>query len=169
MITPAVNHLFEVNETARKLSKGGAQVFHRIVAKLLFLCKKAWPDILTSVTFLTTQAREPGEDDGKKIELIQKYLIGTRDFVLNLESESTRTVKWWVDTAFSVHRDMTRLYYPEDFRIFCYFPVQPIGTTLPYDTRTRKSNAKGTSSLPELQLIYIHISYVGLPQNASSY
>ena len=46
------NHIFEVNETAVKLSKRGVQAFHMIVAKLLFLCKRARPDILTGATFL---------------------------------------------------------------------------------------------------------------------
>ena len=55
-----------------------------------------------------------------------------------------------------------RLYFPEEFRIFCYFPVQPIRTMLPYATRKRKRNAKVTSSLPVLHLIYIRISTVGL-------
>ena len=56
-----------------------------------------------------------------------------------------------------------RLYFPEELRIFCYFPVQPSGTTLPYATRTQKRKAKETSYLPDLHLIYIRISYLGLP------
>ena len=40
-ITPAGNHPLEVNETARKLSKGDAHSFRTIVAKLLFLCKQS--------------------------------------------------------------------------------------------------------------------------------
>ena len=58
-ITPAANHLFEVNKTTRKLSKKDAQAFHTIVAKLLFLCKQAWSDILTGVAFFMTRVREP--------------------------------------------------------------------------------------------------------------
>ena len=36
-IAPAANHLFELNETACKLSERDAHVFHMIVAKLLFM------------------------------------------------------------------------------------------------------------------------------------
>ena len=49
--------------------------------------------------------REPDEDDNKKLLRILKYISSTRDLVLNLESDSTGTVKWWADAAFVVHHD----------------------------------------------------------------
>ena len=64
------------------------------------------PEILTRVAFLTTRVREPDEDDSKKLARILKYLSGTRDLVLILESDGTGTVKWWVDVAFAVHHGM---------------------------------------------------------------
>ena len=105
-ITPAANHLFGVNNTTRKLSEKDAQAFHTIVAKLIFLCKRAQPDILTGAAFLMMRVRDPDEDDDKKLSRILKYLSGTRDLVLTLESDGTRTVKWWVDAGFAVHHDM---------------------------------------------------------------
>ena len=65
VITPAVNNIFYMNKTARKLSEGEAQTFHTIVAKLLFLCKQERPDILTGVSFLRKRVREPDKDDDK--------------------------------------------------------------------------------------------------------
>ena len=59
-ITPVANHIFEVNNTTCKLSKGYTQAFHTIVTKLLFLCNLERPNILTGVAFLTTRVREPG-------------------------------------------------------------------------------------------------------------
>ena len=56
-ITPAENHIFEVNKTTRKLNNKDAQSFRTIVAKLIFLCKRARTDILTGVAFLTTRMR----------------------------------------------------------------------------------------------------------------
>ena len=78
-ITLAANHIFEVNETAHKLRKSDAQAFHTIVAKILFMCKQAWPYILTKVEFLTTRVREPDEDDDKKLGRILKYLSSMRE------------------------------------------------------------------------------------------
>ena len=74
--------------------------------KLLFLCKRARPDILTGVAFLAMRMREPGEDDDKKLVHIMKYLSVTRYLVLTLEYDGTRSVKWCVDAAFAVHHDM---------------------------------------------------------------
>ena len=105
-ITPTANHLLEVSNTTRKLSKKDAQVFHTIMEKIIFLCKRARRDILIGVASLMTQVREPDEDDGKKLSWILKYICGTRDLVITLESDGTGTVKWWVDAAFTVHHDM---------------------------------------------------------------
>ena len=35
-----------------------------------------------------------------------KYLSGTRDLVLTLESDGTGTIQWWLDAAFAVHHDL---------------------------------------------------------------
>jgi Reverse transcriptase (RNA-dependent DNA polymerase) len=52
--TPAPNHLFEVNSKAEKLSMDKAITFHHHAAKLLFLCKRARPDIQLPTAFLCT-------------------------------------------------------------------------------------------------------------------
>jgi hypothetical protein len=54
-IMPAAQHLFEVNEDPIPLDESQAQVFHFYVAKLLFLCKRARPNIQTSIAYLTTR------------------------------------------------------------------------------------------------------------------
>ena len=105
-ITPAANHIFGVNKTAHKLSERDSQAFHTIVVKVLLLYKRLRPDILDGVAFLTTRVREPDEDDNKKLGRILKYISGTRDIILALESDGTGTVKWWVDAEFAVHHDM---------------------------------------------------------------
>jgi hypothetical protein len=56
--TPAASHLFQLNEDAEKLDKYTAQLFHHNVAKLLFLCKRACPDMQTAIAFLCTQVKE---------------------------------------------------------------------------------------------------------------
>ena len=83
-ITPAENNLFEVNETVRKLIERDAQAFHTIVAKVIYLCMQARPDILNGVDFITMRVREPGKDKEKKLGRTLKYISGTRDIVLTL-------------------------------------------------------------------------------------
>ena len=43
-----------------------AEDFHTYVAKGLFLCKHAHPDIHTTIAFLTTRVTVPETDDWKK-------------------------------------------------------------------------------------------------------
>jgi hypothetical protein len=103
---PAANHLFQVNLDAKKLDKETAQFFHHNVAKLLFLCKRARPDVQTAVAFLTTRVKEPNIDGYKKLGRIMQYLCSTVDLPLALEADNTHIVKWWVDALYAVHPNM---------------------------------------------------------------
>jgi hypothetical protein len=104
--TPAANHLFTVNEDPVPLNEDNADMFHHHTAKLLFLSKRARPDIQTAVAFLTTRVREPDEDDYKKLARCMKYLRGSIDLPLTLEADNLSVVKWWVDASYGVHPDM---------------------------------------------------------------
>ena len=104
--SPAADHLFTVSDTGKKLNREQSEMFHHNVAKLLFLCKRARPDIQTAVAFLTTRVRAPDEDDYKKLARVMKYLRGTRTLPLTLEADNLQLVKWWIDGAFATHRDM---------------------------------------------------------------
>jgi hypothetical protein len=76
--TPAANHLFEVNTEAEKLDETKKEFFHHVVAQLLFLCKRARPDIQTAVAFLCTRVQYPDVDDYKKLVRVIKYLWKTK-------------------------------------------------------------------------------------------
>jgi hypothetical protein len=105
--TAAANHLFEVNEKDPiMLSEEKAILFHHHVAKMLFLCKRARPDIQTAVAFLCTRVKGPDVDDYKKLTRVVKYLRGTLQMPLTLEADNMHVVKWWVDASFAVHPDM---------------------------------------------------------------
>ena len=56
-VTPAASHLVDVDDIAEKLSKESSDIFHHSVAKLLFLCKRARPDVQTAVAFLCTKVK----------------------------------------------------------------------------------------------------------------
>jgi len=57
--TLASSHLFLTNPECRKLPEKTAQLFHRITAKLLYLCKRTRQDIQTAVAFLCTRVKSP--------------------------------------------------------------------------------------------------------------
>jgi hypothetical protein len=65
--TPAASHLFNVNKDAKKLQEESAQLFHHLVAKLLYLSRRTRQDIQTAVAFLCTRVQSPDEDDYKKL------------------------------------------------------------------------------------------------------
>ena len=64
--TTATCNLFNVNDGARKLEEKKAQLFHHLVAKLLYLCRRTRQDIQMAVAFLCTRVKSPDKDDYKK-------------------------------------------------------------------------------------------------------
>jgi len=105
--TPAAEHLFTVNEKATKLPDGLKEEFHTTVAKALFLCKRARPDLQPTVPFLCTRVKSPDVDDWKKLLRMIKYLHSTKDLELTLEADKGDIIlsKWYPDGAFAVHQD----------------------------------------------------------------
>jgi hypothetical protein len=57
--SPAPDNLFTVDEDCEKLPEDMATDFHTIVAKTLYMTKRARPDTCLSVAFLSTRVRAP--------------------------------------------------------------------------------------------------------------
>ena len=104
--TPAAEHLFKINETPTYLDEKEAMFFHHNVEKLLFLCKRACPDMQTFVAFLSTCIQHPDHDDYTKLVRAMKYLRKTITLPLTLEADDLQLVHWWIDGAFATHQDM---------------------------------------------------------------
>ena len=105
-ITPAASHLFNVNEAATKLSNKDGDQFHRSVAQLLFLSKRARPDLQTAVAFLCTRVKAPDVDDQRKLGRVMRHLRETIFLPLVLGADGTGNIYWSVDASFAVHNDM---------------------------------------------------------------
>ena len=73
-----------------------ATAFHNIVAKALYLVKRARPDASVSIAFLTTRVREPGVDDWKKLQHLVDYFKSTTDMPLILGVDNSGVMKWYV-------------------------------------------------------------------------
>ena len=66
--TPAASYLFDMNKGVEtRLPDHLADLYHHNTAKLLFLCKRARPDLQTAVAFLCTRVKKPDVDDYKKL------------------------------------------------------------------------------------------------------
>ncbi|VEU38525.1 unnamed protein product [Pseudo-nitzschia multistriata] len=105
--TPAGHHLFDVNEVNPEiLSEKERVIYHTNTAKLLFLAKRARPDIQLPVAFLCTRVRGADRDDWKKLDRVMKYLRGSIGLPLILGIDGSGQLKWYIDAAFAVHNDM---------------------------------------------------------------
>ena len=79
------------------LDDKAAVKFHHVVDRLLFLCKRARPDLQTAVAFLCTRVQNTDTDDYKKLSRTLKYLRTTAGLPLILGMDGNNTVVWWVD------------------------------------------------------------------------
>jgi len=102
--TPAANYLFVVNQECEKLTEKDAQMFHHMIAKLLYSCKQTRQDIQTAVAFLCMCVMNPDNDDYKKLMQVMQYLCGTQDLTLTIELDEHPN--WWVDSSYAMHPDM---------------------------------------------------------------
>jgi len=103
--TPATDNLFVVQEDSPLLPKKQAEEYHTMVAKGLFVCRRARPDIHTMIAALCTRVRAPTQDDWCKLVRLLKYLNGTKADKLTLSADDLHVVKWYVDASFAVHPD----------------------------------------------------------------
>jgi hypothetical protein len=87
------------------LSKHKAELFHTFVAKGLFLCKRARPDIQPAISFLSTRVKGANQGDWFKLQNMMGFLKKTQDDVLALEADDLGIITWFVDAAFAVHQD----------------------------------------------------------------
>ena len=102
--TPAAEDLFAEGK-GDKLQKETAENYHTFVAKALFACKRARPDIHTATAALCTRVKSPIEDDDKKLLRLMMYLNRTKKDKLILSADDLHVIKWYVDASFAVHPD----------------------------------------------------------------
>ncbi len=77
--TPAPNNLFIGNEDCEKLLKAVLADFHTIVAKTLYVTKRARPNTCLAIAFLTTRVMSPATNDWEKLYQLMEYLRGDHD------------------------------------------------------------------------------------------
>ncbi len=104
VVTPASDGLFNEGQ-GKKLNEERADAYHTMVAKALFLCKRARPDIQPTIAVLCTRVKGPNEADWAKLVRLMKYLNGTRELKLTLSADNLHCIKWYVDASFAVHPD----------------------------------------------------------------
>ena len=105
-ITPASRHLLNVNLESPKLDPARRENFHSTTAKLLYLEKRARPDLELAVSFLTTRVSDPTEQDWNKLCRVMSFLENTKDEVRVIGCDTLESIYTWIDAAYAVHDNM---------------------------------------------------------------
>jgi hypothetical protein len=103
--SPASDNLFLVNMDSQLLDEDDSIMFHSIVAKLLYLSKRARGDILPSVAYLTTRVLTPTIDDWNKLTRLLQYLNHSKSLIMRLSSNGDDQVLCYVDASHHNHAD----------------------------------------------------------------
>ena len=104
--SPAGHHLFNVNEDEVLLNEKRKELFHTITAKLLYIMKRARPDIELAVSFLCTRVQNPNLDDWKKLQRVIGWLEGTINDTRFIGANSLEQLFTWIDASYAVHMNM---------------------------------------------------------------
>jgi len=102
-VHPADEKLFETDGNDQPASD--SKSFHRIVAKLLYLCKRGRPDIALPVHYLCTRVKNPTMQDENKLKRIMGYLKMTLTEPRRINSRPFKRIEAYIDTAHACHED----------------------------------------------------------------
>ena len=105
-VTPASSNLFEKSEPPKFLLPDESDSFHSVVQKLLYIYKRARPDIEPALSFLCTRVSKPTSDDREKLNRVLDYLSDTIDDVRTIGADGLDTLYKWVEASYAVHRNM---------------------------------------------------------------
>jgi hypothetical protein len=98
--------LFEIGETSGALTDADRNIFHGLVAKLLYVSKRGRLDIQLAIAFLCTRVSCSTEKDWLKLKRVLEYLKGTLDEFLTLGADDITMMKTWADASYTVHNGM---------------------------------------------------------------
>ena len=104
--SPSARHLMTVNDDAKKLVGKQKDVFHSVTAKLLFIEKRARPDIEPTIAYLCTRVDKSDEDDWKKLRRVLTWLNNTILDNRIIGCDNLESLFTWIDAAFAVHQNM---------------------------------------------------------------
>ena len=103
---PADADLFKADANGvAALSAEEKDGFRSVVASLLYISKRARPDVLLPVQYLSTRVSCPTAIDKAKLVKVLKYLNGSKDYSLCLKPDSSFAIKVYIDASFGIHGD----------------------------------------------------------------
>ena len=106
VVSPALKNLFIVREEAVRLDIGKSKTSHSVVAKLLFIMKRARPDLETAISFLMTRVSKSDEDDWRKLKRCLGFVKGTLHEKRIIGADNVSDLFVWVDALHAIHANM---------------------------------------------------------------
>jgi hypothetical protein len=104
--THGTDGLFEVRDTALPVPEEVRVWFHKHAAMILYLAKRARPELLTAVSYLATRVTKFDGDDVDKLIRLIRYIRGTRELGMLLRpGASGIRVHLFVDASYGVQAD----------------------------------------------------------------
>ena len=104
--SPANKNLMNVDPDSKLLCSKKRENFHSTTAKLLYLVKRARPDMELVTTFMTSRVSNPTEEDWRKLTRALTFLQQTCDDLRVIGCENLESVYTWIDAAYAVHPNM---------------------------------------------------------------
>ncbi len=95
-----------MNEDSEKLPNEMAVNFHTIVAKTLYVTKRARPDTCLLIAFLRSRMRASDRDDWEKLHHLLEYLRKDHARALVLCAKNYGLLMWYDNASFAVHPNM---------------------------------------------------------------
>lgn len=103
--TPASGSLLEIRDDETLLVQRRADIFHSVVATLIYVGTRARGDLLPTLSFLSGRVSSPTDNDERKLKRLLGYIKGTINEELILGADSLNTFSTWVDASFAPHMD----------------------------------------------------------------
>ena len=76
-VNPANKNQFNVEPGSKEIDTGKSDISHSVVVKLLYVCKRARPDVETAIAYLCTRVSKSTNDDWKKLRHVLAFLKNT--------------------------------------------------------------------------------------------
>jgi hypothetical protein len=101
--TPALDNLFDTNTSLSLVPEDIRQWYHTYTAKLLYLSKRARPEIMTAVSYLCTRVDKCTQEDIGKLNRVLGYLKSTKGRGIRFKIGDSKTVTAYIDASYGVH------------------------------------------------------------------
>ena len=104
--SPAQHGLMVVDENSERLDEHRSDVFHSVTQKLLYIMKRARPDLETLLSFLTMRVSKSTVEDWKKLKRGLQFVLCTIDDERTIGATTLSEMFTWIDAAYAVHNNM---------------------------------------------------------------